>query len=166
MPAANVFYEELMVAFGGGAIVDISNSSIMPTARMAYGLLQAGDNDGAEEVLVLLREEIRSRERAGIRDSIMLRGAAMLAAMEGNRDMMLNHLNAAIDAGLRDRFILREPALTAYQDDKEFQAIVSRLEGILAAERRKTIELVCSNNPAPEVWQPLPGTCPAPAMGR
>ncbi len=157
--AAHVLYEELMATVGGGVLIDTSNSSVMPTARMAYGLMASGEQGQAEEILQLLREQIASRKQAGIKDSYMLRAAAMVAAMEGDLTMVLVHLNAAIDVGLRDHFILREPALGAFQNDPKFQAVVSRLDGILAKEHSKTLELICSNNPAPDAWQPLPETC-------
>ena len=166
LSAAHVLYEELMAAVGGSAIVDTNNTSVMPTARMAYGLMAAGDFEGAEKILNLLKDEIRARERAGIRDSYRFRAAAMLAAMEGNKKGVISNLNTAIDYGLRDHFILREPALSAFQDDIEFQAVVHRLDEILAEERTKTLELLCSNNPTPEVWQPLPGTCAVAVMSR
>ena len=166
LAAAHVLYEELMAAVGGSAIVDTNNTSVMPTARMAYGMMAAGDIEGAEEILDLLKGEIHAREQAGIRDSYRFRAAAMLAAMEGNKNLVISNLNTAIDYGLRDQFILREPALSAYQDDIEFQAIVNRLDAILAEERTKTLDLICSDNPAPEVWQPLPGTCAVAVMSR
>jgi TolB-like protein/Tfp pilus assembly protein PilF len=159
LPAAHVLYEELMAAVGGGALIDASNTSIMPTTRMAYGQLTAGDIIGAEQTLDLVRDELRSRKEAGIRDSFMLSAAAMVAAIEGDRQMVLKNLHAAIDAGLRDHFILREPSLSAFQNDPEFQAVVSRLDGILAVEHSRTLELICSDNPAPEVWLPFPETC-------
>jgi TolB-like protein/Tfp pilus assembly protein PilF len=166
LAAAQLLYEELMAAVGGGAIVDTSNTSVMPTARMAYGMMAAGDITGAEEILNLLREEIRAREQAGIYDSYRFRAAAMLAAMEDNNKLAINNLNTAIDNGLRDRFILREPALSALQGDIEFQAVVDRLDQILSEEHGKTLELICSDNPAPELWQPLPETCAEAVISR
>ncbi len=29
----------------------------------------------------------------------------------------------------------------------------------LALERAKALQLMCFNNPVPDAWQPLPGTC-------
>jgi TolB-like protein/Flp pilus assembly protein TadD len=164
LPAAEALFEDLMVAVGGFAIIDPGNSSIMPTVRMAYGRLQAGDLEGAEEILDLVRNDLRSRKEAGIRDSYLLRAAAMVAAMEDNRELVLRNLNAAIDTGLRDKFIFREPILNSFQDDAEFKAVASRLDEILAGERSRALELICFDNPAPDVWQPLHQTCATSVM--
>jgi hypothetical protein len=159
LAAAQLIYEELLVTTGGYAIIDTGNTSIMPTARMAYGRLAAGDPSGAEEILELVRQDIRWRKQAGIYESFMLRGAAMVAAIEGDREQVLASLSDAIDAGLREDFIFREPAMGPYAEDPEFQALIARLDTILEKERRNTLQLICFNNPAPDAWQPLPQTC-------
>jgi len=43
--------------------------------------------------------------------------------------------------------------------DPEFLALAARLDTILEQEHRNTLQLICFNNPASEVWQPLPETC-------
>jgi TolB-like protein/tetratricopeptide (TPR) repeat protein len=159
LAAAQPIYEELLLTTGGYPIIDAANTSIMPTARMAYGRLAAGDLSGAEEVLELVRQDIRQRKQAGIHESFMLRAAAMVAAIEGDRDLVLASLSDAIDAGLRENFIFREPAMGPYVEDPEFRALAARLDAILEEERRLTLQLICFNNPTPDVWQPLPETC-------
>ena len=159
LAAAQLIYEQLLVTMGGYAIIDTGNSSIMPTARMAYGRLAAGDSSGAEEILELVKRDIRWRKQAGIYESFMLRAAAMVAAIEGDFEQVLTSLSDAIDAGLRDDFIFREPAMAPYIEDPEFQALAARLDAILEEEHRNTLQLICFNNPVPKAWQPLPKTC-------
>jgi hypothetical protein len=106
-----------------------------------------------------VRQDIRRRKQAGIYESFMLRAAAMVAAIEGDREQVLASLSDAIDAGLREDFIFREPAMAPYVEDPEFQALVARLDTILEVERLDTLQLICFNNPASAVWQPLPETC-------
>jgi TolB-like protein/Tfp pilus assembly protein PilF len=159
LSAAQSIYEELLMTLGGYAIIDTGNTSIMPTARMAYGRLAAGDPNGAEEILELVRRDIRWRKEAGIYDSYMLRAAAMVAAIEGDREKVLASLSATIDAGLGEDFMFREPAMAPYFEDPDFQALAARLDAILEQERRNTLQLICFNNPASKVWQPLPETC-------
>jgi len=156
---AQPIYEALLVTTGGYVIIDPNNSSAMPTARMAYGRLVAGNPDGAEELVEMVRQDIRRRKQAGIHESFMLRAAAMVAAIEGDREQMLASLSDAIDAGLREDFIFREPAMAPYEEDPEFQALAARLDAILEEERRKMLQLICFNNPVPDDWQPLPETC-------
>jgi len=71
----------------------------------------------------------------------------------------LASLNDAIDAGLREAFIFREPAMAAYFADPEFQALPTRLDVTLEQEHRHMLQLICFNNPALSTWQPLPETC-------
>ena len=89
----------------------------------------------------------------------MLRAAAMVAAIEGDRAQMLANLSAAIGAGLRESSIFREPAMAPYVEDPEFQALASQLDAILEKERGDTLQLICFNNPILDIWQPLPETC-------
>ena len=159
LAAAQVLYEELLTVTGGRAIMDWRNTSIVPTARMAYGRHRAGDTEGAMEIIDLIRADFSSRQEADIDDSYMWSAAAMATAIEGDAEQMLGQLYEALDKGLRDRYILNEPVFDAYCDNPEFQQFADRLDGILEQERRMTLELICFNNPAPDVWQPLPATC-------
>ena len=159
LSAAQVIYEKLLVATGGSIILDPGTTSIMATARMAYGRLAAGNVTGANEVLEIVSKDIRARASAGIRESYMLRAAAMVAAIQGDRESLIDNIGAAIDAGLRDNFLLREPAMGPYSEDPRFQALADRLDSILREERNKTLQLICGENPAAKVWQPLPDTC-------
>jgi len=159
LAAAQSIYEELFETTGGYAIITPGNTSIMPTVRMAYGRLAAGDASGAAELLQLVRQDIHRRKQAGIYDSFMLRAAAMVAAIEGDRTQMLANLSDAIGAGLRESSIFHEPAMAPYVEDSEFQALASRLDAILEKERGATLQLICFNNPILDIWQPLPETC-------
>jgi len=159
LAAAQEYYERLLLISGDYPIIDWSNTSAMPTARAAYGRLAGGDATGATELMELVKSEIRSREEAGISDSYMFSSAAVIAAMEGKREQVIANVEAAIEAGLRNQYILREPALAPYRNDPEFQRLAAHLDAILAEERSKTLQLICFHNPAAEVWQPLPETC-------
>ena len=49
--------------------------------------------------------------------------------------------------------------MASFVEDTGFQALASRLDAILEKERRDTLQLMCFNNPVPDIWQPLPETC-------
>lgn len=157
--AAQQYYDRLLVVFDDQLIIDWSNTSAIPTARAAYGRLAAGDDDGAAELIGLLKRDMRLRKQAGIRDNYMFTTAAMVAAMEGNGEEVTANLAAAIDAGMRSRFILREPSFAPYRNDPEFSQLAADLDSILEQERSKTLKMICFDNPAAEIWQPLPETC-------
>ena len=159
LAGGQTIYQELQRVNPGVPLIDQNNTSPMATARMAFGAKAAGDELGAAKALELLRADEREREAVGIRESYVLRGAAMAAAIAGDADGLVANLEAAIDAGLRDHFVLREPAFAAYVEHPGFKAQAARLQAILDEERRHTIQLVCLENPAAEVWEPLPETC-------
>jgi len=156
---AQPIYEELGSLNPGFPLLDLQNTSPMATARMAFGAKALGYENEVEPALDLLRADQQRRAATGVRESYVLRGAAMAAAIEGDVDALVANLEAAIDVGLRDYFVFREPAVRPYADDPRFQAQAARLAAILEEERRKTIQLICLENPATGVWEPLPETC-------
>jgi hypothetical protein len=159
LAGAQSIYQELALINPGFPIIDLQTTSPMATARMAFGAKVAGDVNASVEALRLLQADQRQRQEVGVRESYMLRGAAMAAAIEGDAEHLVANLEAAIDVGLRDHFIFREPAFAPYLEHPEFKAQAARLETILEDERFKTIQLVCLDNPTPEAWEPLPETC-------
>lgn len=159
LAGAQSIYDELDSLNPGFPTLNPQSLSPMATARMAFGAKAAGDDHRAAEALELLRADQRGREALGIRESYVLRGAVMAAAIEGDVDALIENLEDAIDVGLRDHFVLREPALAPYVEHPGFKAQAARLEAILEEERRKTIRLICLDNPAAEVWEPMPQTC-------
>jgi TolB-like protein len=159
LAAAQEYYERLLLAYDGYLIIDWFNTSAIPTARAAYGRLAAGDDEGAAELIGLLTREMNLREQAGVRDNYMFITAAMVAAMDGNGEQVIANLQTAIETGLRHRIILHEPTLAAYRNDPEFQRLAALLDAMVAEEHNKTLQLICFDNPAPNVWQPLAKTC-------
>ena len=47
----------------------------------------------------------------------------------------------------------------ALRDSQEFLTLKLKLDENLAKEHEKALQMMCYNNPVPEAWQPLPGTC-------
>ena len=156
---AQVLYENLLALRSGQAILDNTSESVAPTARAALGRLRSGDEDGALNLIELTKEDLRQRNRAGFVHGEYYRAAAIVAALEGNNASALENIAKAIEHGPRDPSLFSEPAFVAFRDSPEFQALESRLDSILAAQRVTALQMVCFENPVPDSWQPLPETC-------
>ena len=156
---AQFVYEEQFARKPGRVILDLINSSPVPSVRMALGRSQAGDNDGLELLLQLIDQDIAARTEADLLDGFSYRAIAMLAALRGDSKMVVDSLKTAIELGLRDPGMFSEPVFASLQDDAEFLAVQAQLHAMLQAERKKTLQLICHENPVPDSWQPLAESC-------
>jgi tetratricopeptide (TPR) repeat protein len=156
---AQILYEERLASHPDLPIIDTSSETNAATARAALGRLRAGDEAGARKLIELTTDDLRQRNRAGFVHGEYYRSAAIIAALEGDDILALENIEKAIERGPRDPSLFSEPAFDALRDSQEFQALESRLDSILAAQRAEALQMMCFNNPVPDAWQPLPETC-------
>jgi TolB-like protein/Tfp pilus assembly protein PilF len=156
---AQVLYEQRLALHPDLPIIDTSSETNAATARAALGRLRAGDEAGARKLIELTTDDLRQRNRAGFVHGEYYRSAALIAALEGDNDAAMENIEKAIEKGPRDPTLFSEPGFDALRDSQEFQALESRLDSILAAQRVKALQMMCFNNPVRETWQPLPETC-------
>jgi len=156
---AQVLYEDLLTEREGKLIVDQILESTIPTARAAFGRLKTGDMEGTAMLVDLLIKDQQQVSLADRRDGQYYRIEAILKMLEGYEALALLNIEAAINAGHRDRSIFAEPAFTVIRNTEKFQALESGLATILAGERRKALQMICFNNPVVSSWQPQPETC-------
>jgi TolB-like protein/Tfp pilus assembly protein PilF len=156
---AQALYEELLALRPDQPIIDRISETVAATARAALGRLRSGDDEGALHLIELTTEDLRQRRRAGFIHAEYYRAAALLDALAGENGEALENIEKAIETGPRDRSLFSEPAFDALRDSPEFQALESRLDSILAAQRVEALQMMCFNNPVPDAWQPLPETC-------
>jgi tetratricopeptide (TPR) repeat protein len=156
---AQVLYEELLALHPDLPIIDTTSETNAATARAAFGRRRSGDEAGALELIELTTEDLRQRNRAGFVNGEYYRSAAIIAALEGDNDAALENIEKAIEKGSRDPTLFSEPTFDALRDSPEFQALESRLDSILAAQRVEAQQMMCFHNPVPDAWQPLPETC-------
>jgi TolB-like protein/Tfp pilus assembly protein PilF len=156
---AQVLYEELLVLHPDRPIIDGTSGTVVATVRAALGRLRAGDEAGAMDLIELATKDLRQRSRAGFVNAEYYRSAAIIEALKGDNDAALKNLAKAIEAGPREPSLFLEPAFDALGGSPEFQALESRLNSILAAQRGKALQMICFNNPVPDTWQPLAATC-------
>jgi tetratricopeptide (TPR) repeat protein len=83
--------------------------------------------------------------------------AGLAAYLEGDLDRAIELIGKAVDAG----FFLpsHENLMPDLYGDDRFAAVVSIHEERRERERRAFLDVVCSDNPYADVWQPLDETC-------
>ena len=133
--------------------------SLVNTMRLALARRKAGDEEGAQAVAQLARQEHAARRTAGARNPQQDGVEAMIAAFEHDPDRVITALKSAIQRGLRFRPLLDDAIFEDMRGEPRFVALRQELDAILAAEHEKVLQLICFNNPVPDDWQPLPETC-------
>jgi TolB-like protein/Tfp pilus assembly protein PilF len=129
------------------------------TIRLAFVRRRAGDKGGAQIAAQIARKDISALQAAGRRNHEHFRDKSMLAAFENDIEGVIAALRLALQHGSRDPTILDDAIYRLVHDEPRFVALRQELEGILAEEHQKVLQLVCFNNPVPDDWLPLPETC-------
>lgn len=122
----------------------------------------AGDEEGADEVLAALWDNIRRHRAAGIVVTQQLYYSVdyqegIAAYLSGDRETSLTLISRAADDGFD------MPPISPFQEsryqDPDFAEILKGLEARKARERAKVLAIVCNDNPSPDIWQPAVETC-------
>ena len=127
--------------------------------RLAYALRVAGDDQGANAVADVARQDQASLHAVDSRFGWVYRADAMIAAFDQEPDSVIAALEAALQYAHRDPQFFDDPIFGDVRDDPRFIGLRQKLETMLAEEHRKALQMICFNNPVPEDWQPLPETC-------
>ena len=134
-------------------------SSNETTMRLAHARRVAGDEAGAVQAAEIVKRELLSRVSVGRTSQTVHRTEAMVAAFERDAVRAASAVREAIRYGLRDRTFLEDAIFDAFDGDSGFTAARDELAAVIEAERQKVLQLICINNPAPDVWRPMPETC-------
>ena len=132
---------------------------LIETIRLALARRQAGDEEGAQAVVQLARQDHAARRAAGRKERLQDLAEAMIAAFEHDPDRVIATLKSSMRLGLRDPNIFDEPIFEDLRDEPRFTALQREMDALLAEEHDKVLQLICFNNPVPDDWQPLPETC-------
>jgi tetratricopeptide (TPR) repeat protein len=132
---------------------------LIETIRLALARRQAGDEEGAQAVVQLARQDHAARRAAGRKESLQDLAEAMIAAFEHDPDRVIAALKSSMRRGLRIPNIFDEPIFEDLRDEPRFTALQREMDALLAEEHDKVLQLICFNNPVPDDWQPLPETC-------
>ena len=132
---------------------------LIETIRLALARRQAGDEEGAQAVAQLARQDHAARRAAGRNERLQDLAEAMIAAFEHDPDRVIAALKSSMRLGLRIPNIFDEPIFEDLRDEPRFTALQREMDALLAEEHDKVLQLICFNNPVPDEWQPLPETC-------
>jgi hypothetical protein len=130
------------------------------TMRLAEALRITGDEEGAQAVAQIIRQDLAAFSRVpGRKSHSQYWAEAMLAAFEHNPQGVIAALKSAIQSGLRDPQVFDDLIFEDLWQEPRFIALQQELDAILAVEHDKVLQLICFDNPVPDDWQPLPETC-------
>jgi TolB-like protein/Tfp pilus assembly protein PilF len=139
-----------------GRPINSSNDSMM---RLALARRKTNDLAGAKTAAEVARKDHAALAAAGAKNQYHTVTEASIAAFDGDADHVVSALEAAMRLGLRNPRIFADPIFESMWEDPRFIALQQELDKLLIAERKKVLQLICFNNPAPAGWQPLPATC-------
>jgi TolB-like protein/Tfp pilus assembly protein PilF len=130
------------------------------TIWLAEARRQTGDEDGAQAAARIARADLAALRASGRDNANLWLVEAMLAAFENDTERVIASLEKAMKLGLRDtNFHFSTSSFAHLRGEPRFVALLEELEGLIAAEHKDVLQLVCFNNPVPDEWQPLPETC-------
>ncbi len=149
-------YERLRDFRPEGRPITGFNDSMM---RLALARRKAGDEDGAQAAARITKQDHAALSAAGEKSQFQHRTEAMIAAFEHNPDRVIAALKSAMQLGLRNPRVFGDPMFEDMWDEPRLVVLQQEMDGMLAAEHDKVLQLICFNNPAPGDWQPMPETC-------
>ncbi len=127
--------------------------------RLALARRRNGDEEGAQAVAEIARQDHAALDAAGAKDQFQHRTEAMIAAFEHDPERAFAAIKSAIRLGLRDRLFFSDAIFEDLKNHKRFIELRNELNAVLVAERDKVLQLICFNNQTPDNWQPMPETC-------
>ena len=121
----------------------------------------AGEEAEIGELVAAIKDNVGRYREAGITESRLFVSAdldeGVADYLAGDRERGLTLIAKAAQDGV---FIMpREAYLQVLYDDPGFAPIRASQEARQARERKRFLEIVCTDNPYADVWQPAEGTC-------
>ena len=151
-------YERLLELVPEGRPIS-SPYPLTDTMNLALARRKAGDEEGAQAAVQIVRQDHAARRGAGWKHWNQDLAEAMIAAFDNDPDGVFDALQAAIVHGLRWSGVFDNPIFEDLRDKPRFVELQRELDAILAVEHEKILQLICFNNPVPDEWQPMPETC-------
>ena len=121
----------------------------------------AGEETDVGELVAAIRDNVRRYREAGVIRARLCCSVdyeeGLAAYLAGERDRGLELISKAAEDGF---FIPpKEAYLQVLYDDPRFAPIRASQEARQARERKRFLDVVCTDNPYAAVWQPEDGTC-------
>ncbi|MEJ8569570.1 tetratricopeptide repeat protein [Elongatibacter sediminis] len=159
------YYDQLRDFSPQRLVFDALDASTRSTIRMAYNELQLGHPAAAEEAIAGHRKDLAKREelqQVYFTDHL---AEAMARAIEGDDEGAFESIRTAIDLGARELAFFREPSVASLAGHPQFAALRAEVQSLVDAEHAEVLRLICSENPIPDIWQPLRATCAGASAG-
>ena len=153
------YYEQLSARSPTGIVADALDASTRPTLRMAWGYLQSGNEVAARHAVAMHRENMEKRQDLNAVYFWDYLAEAMAQSVEGNNAEVFTSIQTAIDMGFRNTAFFREPSMAPVAQHPDFLALKAEVEQLLAVEHVEILQLICHENPIPDIWQPMQKTC-------
>ena len=129
--------EGLDASFGYGGSERFANRRSRLLESIATAQRATGQQQALARTLAQWREVLDFRREQGWAGGGFQMTEARYLALAGERAAALSALTQAIDLGMRDPLLGRDPALADLRDDAAFQAQVTRMIELINAERAK-----------------------------
>jgi len=126
---------------------------------LAQARRHTGDEEGAQAAAQIARQDLAARRAAGRNNHALDQVEALLAGFEHDLETVTGALESAIERGMRDRQIFRDPIFADFRDEPRFARLQEELQSVLDKEHARVQQLICFDNPVPDEWQPLQETC-------
>ena len=129
---------------------------------MALAARKSGDEVRAREWRDAAVQSLQERERVGMTGQVFNGphiSGFYIAAYDNDLATLVRELDAAINAGYRDRESLGVELFTPFSRKPEFLKQVERLDAILAEQREQILAMMCAPNAKEHGWDPAPETC-------
>jgi len=152
-------YKQLKQLSPAGVITDSLSGSTRPTLRLAFILKRSGDELAARKELALQKADQDKRLQLGPLFFSDYLAEAMAHSIEGDAPATFASIRKAIEGGFRDDAFFREPALQWLARHPEFIALKAEVDQQVALEHKNILQLICHENPIPNMWQPMDKTC-------
>jgi len=153
------YYEQLSALSPTGIVTDALDASTRSTLRMAWGYLQSGNEEAAKHAVAMHRDDMEKRQALNAVYFWDYLAEAMAQSLEGNAESVFTSIQTAIDMGFRNTAFFREPSMDPVAQHPEFLALKAEVEQLLAVEHLEVLQLICHDNPIPDIWQPMQKTC-------
>jgi TolB-like protein/Tfp pilus assembly protein PilF len=153
---AGDFFEEYL---GKLPNIDAMAGSPLALFYIADVRRASGNLEGADEAISLATRTIADFAGRGY-DAVWVQAMpAMLDAYHKNGDAAVDRIEAMVANGFRWPQFFRAPIFADIRDRPDFVSAETRALQALEDERAKALDLICTRNPVPDSWQPLPETC-------
>ena len=152
-------YERLSTNTPSGLFQSTTEQSNRPSLRLADILSRVGESDRARLLLEHFHRDLETRRSLQQVYHYDLIAEAMAFAIVDDAESSFTAIRHALDRGLRDPSVFREPVFDAMRQHPGFLGLQAEHVHLVEQQREAVLAMICHDNPIPGMWQPLAATC-------